>query len=160
MSDHVGVRGPSTPVEGGRVAADVAGGSVPSIALDHVTVPSRDRAAAAERLGTLLGVPWEAQGAFGPFSTVHVHGGLTIDFDQWAPPIPTLHVAFRVDDAAFDAILARLRAARLPFRSTPTGPDDGAINSAVGGRLVYWSEPDGHVWEMLTVRYGSGARTP
>ncbi len=28
-----------------------------------------------------------------------------------------------------------------------------AVNHALGGRLVYWSEPDGHAWEILTVTY-------
>jgi hypothetical protein len=31
------------------------------------------------------------------------------------------------------------------------------VNTAHGGRIVYWSEPDGHVWEALTVSY---ARRP
>jgi hypothetical protein len=35
----------------------------------------------------------------------------------------------------------------------PHGPDDFKINRAFGGNLVYWNEPDGHVWELLTVGY-------
>ena len=31
------------------------------------------------------------------------------------------------------------------------------INTEYGGRMVYWNEPDGHQWEMLTVSY---ARQP
>jgi hypothetical protein len=27
-----------------------------------------------------------------------------------------------------------------------------------GGRLLYWSQPDGHVWEMLTVSYARQQR--
>jgi hypothetical protein len=27
------------------------------------------------------------------------------------------------------------------------------VNDAFGGSLVYWSEPDGHAWEILTVSY-------
>jgi len=34
---------------------------------------------------------------------------------------------------------------------------DMRINTEHGGRIVYWSEPDGHVWEALTVSY---ARQP
>ena len=33
------------------------------------------------------------------------------------------------------------------------GPDDYKVNCAYGGKLVYWSEPDGHAWEILTVSY-------
>ncbi|MCB1957792.1 MAG: VOC family protein [Rhodocyclaceae bacterium] len=127
------------------------------VQLDHLIVPSLDRVAAARQLGELLGVPWAAQGAVGPFSPVFVHEGLTLDFDQWPAPIPRQHYCFRVDEAAFDAILARIQAAGIAYRSLPHGPDDHAVNPAFGGRLVYWGEPDGHVWELLTVSY---ARQP
>jgi hypothetical protein len=60
---------------------------------------------------------------------------------------------FRVSEPEFDAILGRIIAAGIPYRSLPHGPEDNLVNPAFGGRLVYWSEPDGHVWEVLTVRY-------
>jgi catechol 2,3-dioxygenase-like lactoylglutathione lyase family enzyme len=124
-----------------------------ALELDHLIVPSRDRVAAARQLGTLLGVPWAAQGRVGPFSPVFVSNGLTIDFDQWSEPVPRQHYCFRVAPSEFDVILARIRAAGLAYRSLPHGPDDHQVNSAFGGSLVYWSEPDGHVWELLTVSY-------
>lgn len=121
--------------------------------LDHLIVPSKDRVAAARRLATLLGVGWAEQGAVGPFSPVFVNDGLTLDFDQWSEPFPPLHYCFRLDPAGFDAVLARIQAAGIPFRSLPHGPDDLRVNTAFGGKLVYWGEPDGHVWEILTVSY-------
>lgn len=128
--------------------------------LDHLIVPARDRVASARLLATLLGVPWSEQGAFGPFSPVFVNDDLTLDFDQWSEPIPQQHYAFRVDDAEFDAILGRIKAAGLAWRSTPLGPDDYTINEAFGGRLVYWREPDGHAWEILTVSYARAGGPP
>jgi hypothetical protein len=71
--------------------------------------------------------------------------------------LPTQHYCFRVSDAEFDAILGRIRAAGIAYRSGPHGPVDNTIGAYGGGRNVYWSEPDGHVWEMLTVSY---ARQP
>jgi catechol 2,3-dioxygenase-like lactoylglutathione lyase family enzyme len=124
-----------------------------AIQLDHLTVPSKDRVAAARQLGTLLGVAWAAQGAVGPFSPVYVSDELTIDFDQWTDAVPQQHYCFRVSDADFDLILARIQKAGLAYRSLPHGPDDHQVNPAFGGRLVYWSQPDGHVWELLTVSY-------
>jgi catechol 2,3-dioxygenase-like lactoylglutathione lyase family enzyme len=121
--------------------------------LDHLLVPSRDRVAAARLLARLLDVPWAEQGPVGPFSPVYVNDGLTVDFDQWTEPVPKLHYCFRVGPDEFEAILGRIRAAGIPYRSLPHGPDDGQVNPAFGGRLVYWGEPDGHVWEMLTVSY-------
>jgi catechol 2,3-dioxygenase-like lactoylglutathione lyase family enzyme len=126
------------------------------IELDHSIVFSRDRVAAAKRLAELLGVGWAEQG-IGPFSAVYVNDGLTLDFDQWSEPFPKQHFCFRVSEAEFDAILGRIKAAALPYRSAPHGPEDRKVNTGHGGRIVYWSEPDGHVWELLTVSY---ARSP
>jgi hypothetical protein len=126
------------------------------IALDHAIVPSRDRKAAAERLATVLGVPW-AESAIGPFSAVYVSDGLTLDFDQADGSFPVLHYCFRVGEGAFDAILARLQQHGIAYRSTPHGAPDLQVNTRHGGRIVYWSEPDGHVWEALTQSY---ARRP
>jgi catechol 2,3-dioxygenase-like lactoylglutathione lyase family enzyme len=128
-----------------------------AIHLDHILIPARDRVASARLLAGLLGVGWAEQGTAGPFSPVYVSDGLTIDFDQWPDPIPKQHDCFRVDLPEFDAILSRLIAAGIPYRSLPNGPDDHQVNHAFGGKLVYWSEPDGHIWEALTVSY---ARPP
>jgi len=121
--------------------------------LDHLLVPAKDRVAAAKLIALLFDVPWAEQGAVGPFSAVYVSNGLTLDFDQWSEPIPKLHYAFRVTQLEFDAILGRIKAAGLAYRSSPLGPDDFQVNTAFAGNLVYWSEPDGHAWEILTVSY-------
>jgi catechol 2,3-dioxygenase-like lactoylglutathione lyase family enzyme len=127
-----------------------------AIQLDHLIVPSKDRVASARFLAQLLGVPW-AESGVGPFSPVYVSDSLTLDFDQHEDGFPVLHFCFRVSDAEFDAIFARILAAGLEYRSNPHGPADRRINTAHGGRIVYWGEPDGHVWEMLTESY---ARRP
>lgn len=123
-----------------------------TIELDHTIVPSRDRKAAAQLLAALLDVPWSGTGV-GPFCPVFVSAGLTLDFDQAEGEIPTLHYCFRVSDPEFDEILGRIRARGLEYRSTPRGPVDMQVNHYGGGRLVYWSQPDNHVWEILTVSY-------
>lgn len=124
-----------------------------AVHLDHLLVPSKDRVASARLLAHLLGVPWAEQGQVGPFSPVYVNSSLTLDFDQWEEPIPKLHFCFRVEQREFDTILARIKASGIPYRSLPHGPDDCTVNPAFGGNLVYWNEPDGHVWELLTVSY-------
>lgn len=134
-----------------------------SVHLDHIIIPSRDRAAAARRLAGILGVTW-APATIGPFSAVHVDAGLTIDFDEWTEDFPKGHYCFRTSEAGFDDMLQRMVAAGIAFRSLPHGPDDGTVNTSLGSRIVYWSEPDGHVWELLTESYaradapGAGAR--
>ncbi|MET0519631.1 MAG: VOC family protein [Burkholderiaceae bacterium] len=124
----------------------------PKLELDHATVFARDRRAAAALLAELLGVPWAEQGA-GPFCAVYINAGLTLDIDQLDGEIPVQHFCFRLDEAGFDALLARLRARGLAYRSLPHGAIDHRVNTAHGGRIVYWSEPDGHVWEALTRSY-------
>ncbi|HTN48124.1 MAG TPA: VOC family protein [Burkholderiaceae bacterium] len=127
------------------------------IELDHLIVPARDRRHAAERLARILDVPWSEAG-LGPFSAVYVSDGLTLDFDQADAGFPRLHFCFRMSDTEFDALLARLESQKIAYRSAPRGPDDHAVNAQYGGRLVYWSEPDGHVWEALTVSYARRTR--
>jgi len=127
-----------------------------TIQLDHLIVPARDRRAAAQLLAAILGVPWSEIGV-GPFCPVFVNDRLTIDFDQTDAGIPVLHYCFRVGEAEFDALLARLQTLGIAYRSLPHGPVDMAVNTQHRGRIVYWSQPDGHVWEALTESY---ARQP
>jgi hypothetical protein len=126
-----------------------------NIELDHLLVPSRNRVASARRLAEILGVPWSESGV-GPFSPVYVNDGLTLDFDESGTSFQPCHYCFRVDDRAFDELLGRLQAAGIPFRSTPHGPADFRVNTQHGGKIVYWNEPDDHVWEALTVSYARG----
>jgi hypothetical protein len=119
-------------------------------------VPSRDKTASARLLAELLGVPWSETG-IGPFAPVYVNDGLTLDFDEWSDPLPKIHYCFRVDPNDFDAILQRIAAAGIPYRSKVHGPVDFQVDTDHGGRIVYWNEPDGHQWEMLTVSYARRA---
>ena len=127
-----------------------------TIHLDHTIVPARDKIASARRLAELLGVPWAEHGP-GPFAPVYVNEGLTLDFIETDEDFPVYHFCFRVDDDEFDAILGRIQAARIPYRSSVRGPVDAAINTDYGGRMFYWNDPEGHQWELLTVSY---ARQP
>ena len=120
--------------------------------IDHTIVTGRDRRASAELLARILGVPWSETG-IGPFCPLFVNDGFTLDYDQADGEFPVQHFCFRVSDAEFDALLARLAALDIDYRSTPHGPIDKQVNTHHGGRIVYWSKPDGHVWEALTVSY-------
>ncbi len=128
-----------------------------AVELDHFIVSARDKAAAARQLGELLGVPWAPSG-IGPFAPVYLNDGLTLDFIEAEGDFPVEHFCFRVDDAAFDAILARIQAAGIDYRSTVRGPVDHTVDTQFGGRGIYWNVPEGHQWEMLTVSYARQAR--
>ena len=121
-----------------------------AIQLDHVIVPSRDPIARAKSLAGLLDVPWqESQGSFTP---VYVNETLTLDFAQ-REQFESHHYCFHVSDAEFDAILGRIQATHIPYRSRPRGENDMQINTRLGGKNVYWQDADGHLWEILTVSY-------
>ncbi len=123
-----------------------------TIHLDHTIVPSRHKVASAKLLAELLGVPWSATGV-GPFAPVFVNEGLTLDFMDTDEDFPVYHFCFRVSQQEFDAILARIQAAGISYRSTVRGPDDMRVSDFMGGSGIYWNQPDGHQWEMLTVSY-------
>lgn len=123
-----------------------------AIQLDHTIVPSRSRDASAKRLASLLGVPC-GPAKLGPFFAVYVNDGFTLDFIETDEDFPIYHFAFRVDEAEFDETLGRLKAAGIAYRSNVRGPVDMRINTDYGGRMIYWNEPDGHQWEILTVSY-------
>jgi hypothetical protein len=121
-----------------------------AILLDHLIVPSRNPVASAQSLADILAVPWEAER--GHFTPVYVNETLTLDFAE-REQFASHHYCFHVSDAEFDGIFARVRAAGIPYRSSPQGPDDLQLNTRMGGRNFYWNDSDGHIWEVLTVSY-------
>jgi catechol 2,3-dioxygenase-like lactoylglutathione lyase family enzyme len=125
-----------------------------ALALDHLIVPAHDPVASARLLAELLAVPWDPDG--GHFTPVYVNDGLTLDFAA-RDRFDSHHYCFRVGEAEFDAIFGRLKSRGFPYRSQPLGRDDMTINTRLGGRNVYWNDPNGHVWEILTVSYARPA---
>ena len=126
-----------------------------TVHLDHVIVPSRNQVASAKLLAGLLGVSWAETGA-GPFSPVYVNEGLTLDFQDTDESFPIYHFCFRVGQEEFNSILGRIKAAGIKYRSTVRGPVDMQIDPQYGN--IYWNEPDGHQWEILTVSYARQTR--
>ena len=123
-----------------------------TIHLDHVIISAHDRDRSATRLAELLGVPCGPANE-GPFFAVYVNDGLTLDFIQTDEPFPIEHFCFRVSEDEFDAILGRIEAAGIDYRSVVHGPVDRKINTSYGGRMIYWNNPEGHQWEILTKSY-------
>jgi catechol 2,3-dioxygenase-like lactoylglutathione lyase family enzyme len=121
-----------------------------TVQLDHFIVSCRNKAASAKLLGELLGVPWAEQG-IGPFAPVYLNEGLTLDFIETEEAFPVEHYCFRVSQEEFNAILKRLQAAGIAYRSTVRGEADMKVHPEYGN--IYWDEPDGHRWELLTVSY-------
>lgn len=118
-----------------------------SIELDHIIVPARDKRRSAGFLAGILGI--EASPEWGPFVPLEVSNHITLDFMD-SKDFRQQHCAFRVDDAEFDGVLARIRESGTGWYADPGRRRSHAINRRFGGRGVYFDDPDGHLMEVLT----------
>lgn len=125
------------------------------IELNHTIVPARDALASATFVAEILGRP--APQRFGPFWTVQLDNGVTLDFQTSNEHMPIEHYAFLVSEPEFDAIFERIKARKLTYWADPMHSQPFQINRHDGGRGVYWNDLDGHYLEMITRPYGSGS---
>jgi catechol 2,3-dioxygenase-like lactoylglutathione lyase family enzyme len=127
-------------------------GSHMSIRFDHAAIAATNKQHSARFLANLLGLPEPT--AWGPFLSVHLDDGVHLDYAEPGIEFPGQHYALLVSDDVFDATLQRITAAGVPFSAGPGGPA-GEINHHHGGRGVYFDDPDGHHFELLTKPYGA-----
>lgn len=125
-----------------------------TIQFNHTIVPARDARASAASLAGILGRDAPVQ--FGPFWTVSLDNGVTLDFQNSDEAMPIEHYAFLVSEAEFDAIFARIREHKLTYWADPAHRLPNQINHHDGGRGLYWNDPNGHYLEIITRPYGSG----
>ena len=118
-----------------------------TITLNHAIVPARDKVAVAKFFANIFGLK---RGRSGYFAPVRVNKMLTLLFDDDAK-FESHHYAFHVSKAEFDAILGRIKKAKITFGSAPWSLDDGKLNDWNRGRGVYFRDPNGHVLELMTV---------
>ena len=121
-------------------------------ALDHTIVPARDRAAAAGFLARVLGLAVGAETP--PFLPVALANGVTLDYMHQPGDIPALHYAFAVDDATFDAALARITEDGVTYFADPMNTRPGEIYREGTVRGLYFRDPTGHNMEILTAPSG------
>ncbi len=127
-----------------------------SIRFNHTLVHTCDKKGSSTFLTDILGLP-EAS-PFGPFLVVELENGVSLDFiDVGSTDVTPQHYAFLIDEEDFDPIFERIRARGLDYWADPFKQHPGEINRNDGGRGVYFEDPDGHLLEVLTRPYGSGA---
>jgi catechol 2,3-dioxygenase-like lactoylglutathione lyase family enzyme len=124
------------------------------IQLNHTIVQAHDKHASAEFLAEILGLP--SPKPFGPFMVVEADNDVTLDFMETAGEVVTQHYAFLVTEDEFDRIHARIVERGLTYWADPGHRTENRINTHDGGRGLYWSDPDGHNLEIITVPYGGG----
>lgn len=126
-----------------------------SVRFNHTIVWCRDKQRSATFLADVLGLP--APTPFGPFQAVHLDDGASLDFDEIEGDIASHHYAFLIDEGDFDPIFGRIRERGIPYWADPGRRRAGEIYHHNGGRGVYFADPDGHLLEILTQPYASGA---
>jgi catechol 2,3-dioxygenase-like lactoylglutathione lyase family enzyme len=118
-----------------------------AITLNHTIIPAHDKETSARFFAEIMGLRYE--GPHGHFAPVRVNDSLTLDFDNWEQ-FESHHLAFHVGEDEFDAILARLQAKGLTYGSEPGAQDNMQINRRLGGRGLYFRDPNGHSFEVMT----------
>ena len=126
-----------------------------NIKLDHTIVHSKDKRAAADFFTWLFGLPKAKP--FGPFLGVEVGNEVTLDFMDADGRIQSQHYAFLVGEEEFDQIFGRIKERGLKYWADPGQTREGQINRHDGGRGVYFEDASGHLLEIITRSYGSGA---
>jgi catechol 2,3-dioxygenase-like lactoylglutathione lyase family enzyme len=121
------------------------------VELNHTIIPTDDKWASAKFLAVILGL--EAGPEWSRFVPLRLANGVTLDFADAASFRP-LHFAFLVGEAEFDAALARLQSAGAAFYASFDRSGRGEINHLYGGRGVYFDDPNGHLFELITRPYG------
>lgn len=121
-----------------------------SIRFNHLAVAARDRDRSATFLTALLGLPEPT--AWGLFLSVHLDDGVHLDYAEPGVEFPGQHYALLVSDDVLDRALGRLQADGVPYWAGP-GHTPAEINHDHGGRGVYFDDPSGHHFELITRPY-------
>lgn len=125
------------------------------VELNHTIVAARDQDATARFFTEVLGLA-EPQ-RFGPFLMVQPENSVTLDVAAADGEITPQHYAFLVRDEEFDEIFGRITDRGLKYWADPHHTEPDTINTRDGGRGCYFDDPNGHILEILTREYGSGA---
>jgi catechol 2,3-dioxygenase-like lactoylglutathione lyase family enzyme len=117
-----------------------------AVTLDHMIVNVHSKQESATFLAEMLGLA--APVTVGRFLAVKLDNGLSLDFSEGE--VHPQHYAFEVSEAELDAVLARVRARKLPYWADPQQTRPGEVAQRDPGRAIYFSDPSGHWLEVLT----------
>ena len=129
-----------------------------TVSFNHTILSARDSKASAGFLAEMLGLP--APRRWGPFYMVTTENDANLDYMNTEGTLARQHYAFLVGDAEFDAIFERIRGRKLTYWADPAQRKPLEINDHDGGRGLYFEDPNGHLFEIITRPYGSGSWKP
>lgn len=122
---------------------------------NHLAIAARDRHRSAAFLADLLGLA--APTSWGPFVSVTLDDGVRLDYAEPGIEFPGQHYALLVTDDVFDRAVERIKADGILFWADPAMRRPNEINTNHGGRGVYFDDPSGHHFELITQPYGADA---
>jgi catechol 2,3-dioxygenase-like lactoylglutathione lyase family enzyme len=124
-----------------------------TVTLNHTIIHARDKEATATFLTEILGLASHKKLAH--FAVVQI-GDNSLDLIETAEKISSRHFAFLVSEAEFDEIFGHIRERGLSYWADPSRKKAGKINHSDDGRGVYFTDPNGHLLEIITRSYGNG----
>ena len=118
--------------------------------LDHLILPVNDAAESVAFFTSILG--FGDDGEMPPFSVVRVSPEFTLQLAPWGTD-GNMHLAFALPKSEFDATLARVRDAGLPFGDSFHDPENGRgpgdeTGARGPGKAVYLLDPNRHLIEL------------
>ncbi|MDP9867123.1 MULTISPECIES: VOC family protein [Streptosporangium] len=120
------------------------------VTLNHTIVPAVDNERAARFFADVMGLEClPPAGSRGHFAPVRVNPSLTLDYLTVDDP-EGHHLAFDVDPAAFDGILARLQEGGVPYGSSPADPANGRIDHPLCPRGLFFADETGNLYEVMS----------
>lgn len=128
-----------------------------SVQLNHTIVYCRDQKRSATFLTEILGRPDAT--TYARFLVVEVDNGVSLDFLESDEEIAPQHYAFLIGEDDFDEIFGRIQDRGLEYWADPGRTKPGEIKYRHGGRGFYFSDPDGHLLEVITRTHDSGAES-
>lgn len=121
--------------------------------LNHTIVWCHDQEKSAKFLSEILGLPPPRR--FSGFLVVDLANEVSVDYlPAESEPVALQHLAFLVSEDEFDGALARVRERTAEIWADPAKRQPGRINHHFGGRGVYFEDPNGHLFEIITTPYG------
>jgi catechol 2,3-dioxygenase-like lactoylglutathione lyase family enzyme len=121
--------------------------------LNHTIVWCHDQEKSASFLTEILGL--RPPRRFMGFLVVDLANDVSVDYmAAESEPIALQHLAFLVSEEEFDGALARVRERTTEIWADPAKRQPGRINHHFGGRGVYFDDPNGHLFEIITTPYG------
>lgn len=120
-----------------------------AIKIDHVLLLAHDNEASAKFFAEIMGLAYN--GPDRHFAKVEVNDTFTLAFMN-APDPQSIHLAFHVDETAFEAVLENLVTKGIAYGNGPRTPDNLRTDHPFGGHGVFFYDPNGHFFEVMTER--------